>query len=64
MPEPKIVDRGRLQRNQKYAEMTPDKARDLANEIGVATSLIIDNLLQEAAHIAIGCRKSYGFLYL
>ena len=50
--------------HQKYAEMTPDKVRELALEIGMATSLIVDNILQESPHSAIGCRKSYGFLRL
>lgn len=50
--------------HQKYAQMTPEQAKTLANEIGMATGLIVDNILQEAHHPAIGCRRSYGFLRL
>lgn len=50
--------------HQKYAEITPKRVQELANEVGIATGLIVENILQAAEHLAIGCRRSYGFLRL
>jgi len=50
--------------HQKHAQLTPEKLQQLADEIGVATGLIVENILQNAKHQAIGCRVGYGFLRL
>jgi transposase len=50
--------------HQKQAEMTPQRVVELASEIGMATALIVENIIQGAKHPAIGCRQSYGFLRL
>lgn len=50
--------------HQKYAEMTPAKALESAKAIGIATSIIVEQIFTESPHPAIACRKSYGFLKL
>lgn len=50
--------------HQKYVEITPERIHELADEIGVATGLIVEDIMQTAEHTAIGCRRSYGFLRL
>jgi transposase len=50
--------------HQKYAEISIEKVKEIAKGIGIATSLITEQILEESPHEAIGCRKSYGFLKL
>lgn len=44
--------------------MSATEVKQLAADIGVATSLIVEHILEQSSHPAIGCRKSYGFLRL
>lgn len=50
--------------HRKYQEISPDQLSDIANEIGIATGLIIEHIILSAPHKEIGCRKGFGFLNL
>lgn len=50
--------------HRKYIDMNAETIKQMAKEIGVATELIVENILTTSDHETIGCRKSYGFLKL
>lgn len=50
--------------HKKFEEMNSTKIKEIAIEIGVATKLIIDHIINDSPHESIACRKSYGFLKL
>jgi transposase len=50
--------------HKAYAEMDTDKLKQSAREIGIATELIVDNILQTALHEAIALKRISGFLKL
>lgn len=50
--------------HKKYHEINVDSIKAQAQEIGYATSLIVEHILETAEHKTIGCRKSQGFLKL
>lgn len=50
--------------HKEYLALTPDRMLQWAANIGVATNLIIEDILSKAPHPDIGCRRSHGFLNL
>ncbi len=47
-----------------YLELTPDKMKQWSLGIGVATNLIVEEILAKAHHVELGVRQSHGFLNL
>lgn len=50
--------------HKEYLSLTPDRMLQWASSIGIATHLIIEEILDKAPHAEIGCRRSHGFLNL
>jgi hypothetical protein len=50
--------------HKEYADISPDKIKKLAIEIGEATCIMVSYILNDAPHEEIGCKRSYGFLKL
>ncbi len=50
--------------HREYASLTPDKMKKWAEQIGTATSAMVEQILKDAPHDEIGCKKSHGFLNL
>lgn len=50
--------------HRAFYEFNAVKVKQLASNIGIATELIVEQIILDSQHEAIGCRKSYGFLKL
>lgn len=50
--------------HREFHEFGITKIKQMASDIGVATELIVEQIISDSEHESIGCKKSYGFLKL
>lgn len=50
--------------HREYAQLTVDKMRGWAKEVGVSTTAMVELIIRDAPHNEIACRRSNGFLNL
>lgn len=50
--------------HREYASLTPDRMLQWSIGIGLATNLIVEDILNKSPHPEIGCRRCHGFLNL
>lgn len=50
--------------HKQYLALTPERMLQWSASIGIATNLIVEDILNKAPHSEIGCRRSHGFLNL
>jgi transposase len=50
--------------HREFHEFGITKIKQMAKDIGIATELIVEQIIVDSEHESIGCKKSYGFLKL